>query len=193
MLQCYIFSPLPYAAIKSHTQITKFMGPTWDPPGSCRPPCWPMNLAIRVAKFMLDWMQWQEHENCPCYLIKIAWHLLVCYFRQHDFLMGQEHMLVLIGVNCWQGLMGFGYIAWNFSTDMFEILPYKAVKINFQIFINSASVAATSHFTLKRLLFWSYIKDRNGPFMSVNILNAISQGKTYLESKHYTYITSTYW
>ena len=26
------------------TQITKFMGPTWGPPGSCRPqmgPCWP--------------------------------------------------------------------------------------------------------------------------------------------------------
>ena len=27
-----------------YTQITKFMGPTWGPPGSCRPqmgPCWP--------------------------------------------------------------------------------------------------------------------------------------------------------
>ena len=29
---------------RATSQITKFMGPTWDPPGSCRPqmgPCWP--------------------------------------------------------------------------------------------------------------------------------------------------------
>ena len=28
-----------------YSQITKFMGPTWGPPGSCRPqmgPCWPL-------------------------------------------------------------------------------------------------------------------------------------------------------
>ena len=31
------------------TQITKFMGPTWGPPGSCRPHICPMNLAIRVV------------------------------------------------------------------------------------------------------------------------------------------------
>ena len=29
------------------TQIAKFMGPTWGPPGSCRPHLGPMNLAIR--------------------------------------------------------------------------------------------------------------------------------------------------
>ena len=29
------------------TQIAKFMGPTWGPPGSCRPQMGPMNLAIR--------------------------------------------------------------------------------------------------------------------------------------------------
>ena len=31
----------------SSTQIARFMGPTWDPPGSCRPQMGPMNLAIR--------------------------------------------------------------------------------------------------------------------------------------------------
>ena len=31
-----------------HCFITKFMGPTWGPPGSCRPQMGPMNLAIRV-------------------------------------------------------------------------------------------------------------------------------------------------
>ena len=31
-----------------HTQIAKFMGPTWGPPGSCRPHFGSMHLAIRV-------------------------------------------------------------------------------------------------------------------------------------------------
>ena len=30
----------------SHTLIAKFMGPTWGPPGSCRPHVGPMNFAI---------------------------------------------------------------------------------------------------------------------------------------------------
>ena len=39
------------------TQIARFMGPTWDPPGSCWPPggphVGPMNLAIGVASPLL--------------------------------------------------------------------------------------------------------------------------------------------
>ena len=31
------------------TQIAKFMGPIWGPPGPCRSQMVPMNLAIRVA------------------------------------------------------------------------------------------------------------------------------------------------
>ena len=33
------------------TQIAKFMGPTWGPPGSCRPQMGPMNLAIRIIVY----------------------------------------------------------------------------------------------------------------------------------------------
>ena len=46
--------------VQVYTQIAKFMGPTWGPPGSCRPqmlaPCWP-------------------HEPCyqGCYLWRIGW------------------------------------------------------------------------------------------------------------------------
>ena len=31
----------------TNSQIAKFMGPTWGPPGSCRPQMGPMNLALR--------------------------------------------------------------------------------------------------------------------------------------------------
>ena len=53
------------------TQITKFMGPTWGPPGSCRPPDGPhvgsMNLAIRAVT--LAWIRslylvWNIPETC---------------------------------------------------------------------------------------------------------------------------------
>ena len=30
------------------SEIAKFMGPTWSPPGCCRPKMGPMNLAVRV-------------------------------------------------------------------------------------------------------------------------------------------------
>ena len=44
--------------INRHTQMAKFMGPTWSPPGTCRPqmgPCWP-------------------HEPCYQGSIGCAWH-----------------------------------------------------------------------------------------------------------------------
>ena len=39
--------------ITMYTQIAKFMGPTWGPPGSCRPQMGPMNLAWTLA-LMVD-------------------------------------------------------------------------------------------------------------------------------------------
>ena len=38
-----------FLMINVSSQIAKFMGPTWGPPGSCRPQMGPMNLAIRDA------------------------------------------------------------------------------------------------------------------------------------------------
>ena len=36
----------------NRTQITKFTGPIWGPPGSCRPQTGPMNLAIREVNLV---------------------------------------------------------------------------------------------------------------------------------------------
>ena len=41
------------------SQITKFMGPTWGPPGSCRPQMGPMYLVIR-DHIMHEW----THHGC---------------------------------------------------------------------------------------------------------------------------------
>ena len=35
--------------VRRQPHIVKFMGSTWGPPGSCRPPVGPMNLAIRES------------------------------------------------------------------------------------------------------------------------------------------------
>ena len=38
-----------YPLLQSTTQIARFMGKIWDPPGSCRPQVGPINLAVRVV------------------------------------------------------------------------------------------------------------------------------------------------
>ena len=52
-------------------QRTKFMGPTWGPPGSCGPHVGPINFAIRVIKFYYN----QFHRNHHC---QYDHHLLFC-------------------------------------------------------------------------------------------------------------------
>ena len=47
-LQIDSFKAKPYIYVA--TQIAQFMGPTWGPPGSCRPHIGPMNLAIRETR-----------------------------------------------------------------------------------------------------------------------------------------------
>ena len=66
--QYRVCSPRAAALGRVATQIAKFMGPTWGPPGSCRPrwaPCWP-------------------HE--PCYqgcISQVGWPPLVAYHSRH--------------------------------------------------------------------------------------------------------------
>ena len=42
------------AAIFLTTQIAKFMGPTWGPPGSCRPQMGPMNIPVVINNLKAD-------------------------------------------------------------------------------------------------------------------------------------------
>ena len=46
---CWPHDPFYQGGYLKHTQIAKFMGPTWGPPGSCWPQMGPMNLVIRAA------------------------------------------------------------------------------------------------------------------------------------------------
>ena len=91
------------------TQIAKFMGPTWDLPGSCRPqmgPCWPMNLAIREP------IGFSSHNNnvIPQYLLNVS-----CFIPHYKSM--QESNVIS---RCWQNnwvsfgdqwicACGFGY------------------------------------------------------------------------------------
>ena len=64
---------------KGYTQITKFMGPTWDPPGSCRPQMGPMLAPLTLlseyycTKFEDDREQRnQKSHNCRPYEVELA-------------------------------------------------------------------------------------------------------------------------
>ena len=50
-------SLLRYVPAGGTSQIARFIGPTWGPPGSCRPQMGPMNLAIREV---IQWSQWSS-------------------------------------------------------------------------------------------------------------------------------------
>ena len=73
----------------NYTQITKFMGPTWDPPGSCRPPdgphVGPMNLAIRVSTKLVgngrnqDFRTWMYDYIPQKFVGFMSDHALVSY------------------------------------------------------------------------------------------------------------------
>ena len=58
---------------KSHKdpQIARFIGPTWDPPGSYRPqmrvPCWPHEPCCTVFSHISSIKAWRLHHSCRGY------------------------------------------------------------------------------------------------------------------------------
>ena len=61
---CY--SILRYIAL---SQIAKFMGPTWGPPGSCRPQmglCWPHEPCYRGYYMLYSQLQLQNTDKTEC-------------------------------------------------------------------------------------------------------------------------------
>ena len=57
------------------TQITKFMGPTWGPPGSCRPQMGPM-LAPWTLLSGKVWNIWVRSWNCGCLVTWFPYQLI---------------------------------------------------------------------------------------------------------------------
>ena len=53
---------------KSMSQMAKFMGTTWGPPGTCRPQMGTMNLAIRAYIYSV-WMCGFRYVYCPFYCL----------------------------------------------------------------------------------------------------------------------------
>ena len=70
------------------TQIAKFKGPTWGPPGCCRPHVGPMNLAIRA--WMNESMSWRECFNINVTSIGIP---IIKIRRVHDRLIFRTGIL----------------------------------------------------------------------------------------------------
>ena len=57
------------------TQIAKFMGPTWGPPGSCRPQMGPMSVPWTFLLGKVAWDLWNRTiRSVPCMLMAILFH-----------------------------------------------------------------------------------------------------------------------
>ena len=126
------------------TQKTKFMGPTWGPPGSCRPqmaPCWP-------------------HE--PCYQGNCCWFWMIVLFIKsvlvsvpgaqcHAILNLQRHTSFLSYSNetaWWLRRLGFpmmtssnrtifrvtDLLCWEFTTNQFP--SQRSVTRSFDVFFD---------------------------------------------------------
>ena len=58
-----------------HTQIAKIMGPTWGPPGSCRPqmgPWWPHENCNEVIKLLFDVIIHSRSDYAPSLVWRIT-------------------------------------------------------------------------------------------------------------------------
>ena len=71
-----------YLAKSQETQITKLMGPTWGPPGSCRPQMGPMLapwtlLSGNIPNHLSHRHRWSYMHECPrqkqVYLLHRGW------------------------------------------------------------------------------------------------------------------------
>ena len=65
--------------IRKHSQIAKFMGPTWDPPGSCRPQMGPMLVPWTLLSGLLAYKSCRTMPRCvlsqyPLCMISLPWH-----------------------------------------------------------------------------------------------------------------------
>ena len=77
---------------EKETQIAKFMGPTWGPPGSCRPqlaPCWPhepcyqgshseqeceAHSKMKIVAFWLDYHRTVQNYANPALIQIVTWY-----------------------------------------------------------------------------------------------------------------------
>ena len=80
--------------IRVSTQIAKFMGPIWDPPGSCRPqmgPMMAMNLALRACLAFIGSLAW-------CFDLSITetcWIMRSCTHCPHHAIQVWNRMMFL--------------------------------------------------------------------------------------------------
>ena len=65
--------------IRKHSQIAKFMGQTWGPPGSCRPQMGPMLVPWTLLSGLLAYESCRTMPRCvlsqhPLCMISLPWH-----------------------------------------------------------------------------------------------------------------------
>ena len=97
-------------ALAVHTQITKFMGPTWGPPGSCRPQMGPMLVPWTLLPGYLEHL---GHICIPdmvllcqyCNLPPRLCHLIVHYFHTIN-----GHFIQVNNLLCWCEIV---FLSWK--------------------------------------------------------------------------------
>ena len=62
------------------TQIARFMGPTWDPSGSCRPHVGPINLSLRGVP--INGNSWQHGLEHGCIMLPLYTVQFLIYYDQ---------------------------------------------------------------------------------------------------------------
>ena len=151
------------------TQIAKFMGPPWGPPGSCRPQMGPhvgpMNLAIGECTST-------QVSHCILYSIAILSFIVNCWtLRYPSFALRVEHVLCLGQWSCfyarcakfsWYGKMSRGSTLWPRNIQQMgrsgPCFNMKTIFYSYRIPINK--------------LLWSHggIKGHSGPCFNIKTI-----------------------